>query len=253
MKHAFSLVELSIVLVILGLLTGGILAGQSLIRAAELRSVTTDLARYRTAIFSFRDRYFGLPGDITNATKFWGADTSTGCGTPVAGDRVAKQATCDGDGNGSYTGSIEIFRAWQQLANAGLIEGSYTGVRGTGSSTDSDPKINVPATRIGNGGVSLLVGPGNPWNFFHAQGNMMEVGTCGIYDCNAALLASQEAWNLDTKLDDGKPGLGQINAMNTVAQPNCTDGADNTASVAQSAVYRLDTGGVACALVYYFE
>ena len=46
MKQGFSLVELSIVLVILGLLTGGILAGQNLIRAAELRAVTTQINNF---------------------------------------------------------------------------------------------------------------------------------------------------------------------------------------------------------------
>lgn len=69
--RGFSLVELSIVLVILGLLTGGILAGQSLIRASELRSVSTELQRYSSAIYSFRDQYMALPGDMLNATSFW--------------------------------------------------------------------------------------------------------------------------------------------------------------------------------------
>ncbi|PZU43073.1 MAG: prepilin-type cleavage/methylation domain-containing protein, partial [Sphingomonas sp.] len=65
--HGFSLVELSIVLVILGLLTGGILGGQSLIRAAEIRSIGVDFNRFSTATYTFRDKYMGLPGDITNA------------------------------------------------------------------------------------------------------------------------------------------------------------------------------------------
>lgn len=80
MKHGFSLVELSIVLVILGLLTGGILAGQSLIRAAELRSVSTEQSRWVTAANSFRDKYFALPGDFRDATKFWNLQVSgSGC------------------------------------------------------------------------------------------------------------------------------------------------------------------------------
>ena len=72
-KQGFSLVELSIVLVILGLLTGGILTGQSLIRAAELRSVTTEFQKYQTAMMTFRDRYMALPGDMRNATAFLGS------------------------------------------------------------------------------------------------------------------------------------------------------------------------------------
>ncbi|MGB1540395.1 MAG: prepilin-type N-terminal cleavage/methylation domain-containing protein, partial [Rickettsiales bacterium] len=66
-KAGFSLVELSIVLVILGLLTGGILGGQSLIRAAELRSVSKEYEKYQTAINIFKDKYFALPGDFNNA------------------------------------------------------------------------------------------------------------------------------------------------------------------------------------------
>jgi len=74
-SSGFSLVELSIVLVILGLLTGGILGGQALIRAAELRAVTTEYDRWVTATRTFQDKYFALPGDMTNATAFWGSAT----------------------------------------------------------------------------------------------------------------------------------------------------------------------------------
>jgi prepilin-type N-terminal cleavage/methylation domain-containing protein len=60
-RRGFSLVELSIVLVILGLLTGGILTGQNLIRAAELRSAVTELQRHQASTQSFRDKYFAIP------------------------------------------------------------------------------------------------------------------------------------------------------------------------------------------------
>ena len=79
--QGFSLVELSIVLVILGLLTGGILAGQSLIRASELRAATAEYQRYATSIQSFRDKYMALPGDMTNATRFWGSVYASGQST----------------------------------------------------------------------------------------------------------------------------------------------------------------------------
>lgn len=93
--------ELSIVLVILGLLTGGILAGQLLIRAAELRSVTTEYNRYVTAVQSFRDKYFALPGDMNNAAAFWGAaDGSTGNTAACVTTASTSTATCNGDGNG---------------------------------------------------------------------------------------------------------------------------------------------------------
>ncbi len=77
MRHGFSLVELSIVLVILGLLTGGILAGKSLMRASELRAVSTEYQRYLTAAQSFRGKYFELPGDFSKAQSFWGIAHAT--------------------------------------------------------------------------------------------------------------------------------------------------------------------------------
>ncbi len=127
--RAFSLVELSIVLVILGLLTGGILTGQSLIRASELRSITTDMNRYVTATQTFRDKYFAVPGDMRNATAFWGVAAGTGSDATCANTVSTSAATCNGNGDGVIqTFNVafdEIFLAPKHLANAGLIEGSY--------------------------------------------------------------------------------------------------------------------------------
>ena len=125
-QSAFSLVELAIVLVILGLLAGGVLSGQSLIRAAELRSISTDYNRYTTAVASFRDKYFALPGDMPNAIDFWTAAHATPA-TCIDTPSTDKK-TCNGDNNGKIdlsAGSNEPFRFWQHLTNAGLIEGSY--------------------------------------------------------------------------------------------------------------------------------
>ncbi|PZP85253.1 MAG: hypothetical protein DI582_06390 [Azospirillum brasilense] len=122
MKNGFSLVELSIVLVILGLLTGGILGGQALIRAAELRSVTSEYTRWVTATQTFRDKYFALPGDMSNATAFWGTQdpTPATCATTPSSSAL----TCNGSGDGlinptSSPGSNELFRFWQHLAMPG--------------------------------------------------------------------------------------------------------------------------------------
>src|SRR5262249_43036826 len=107
------------------------LAGQSLIHAAELRAVTTEYSRYFAATRAFRDKYFAIPGDMPNATSFWGIAGGTGsdatCQTTVSTDTK----TCNGDGDGrvvTYSGSMEQYRFWQHLANAGLIEGTYKGV-----------------------------------------------------------------------------------------------------------------------------
>ena len=107
-RQAFSLVELSIVLVILGLLTGGILTGQNLIRAAELRSVTTQFQAFHTASMTFRDKYFAMPGDMRNATDFWGS--AGGSGTIGDGCEAAAGSgtqTCNGDNDGMIDGASD--------------------------------------------------------------------------------------------------------------------------------------------------
>ncbi|MAR56631.1 MAG: hypothetical protein CMM93_05555 [Rickettsiales bacterium] len=215
MRYGFSLVELSIVLVILGLLTGGILTGQSLIRAAELRSITTDFNRYQTAVRSFRDKYFAMPGDMRNATRFWATDPD---GCPTHAVQVTKKETCDGDGNGFFTDDAEAFRFWQHLANAGLVEGSYSGVAGTGSSTHAVIGLNVPTTKLSN--VSFTanyfgITSGSATQFATEYGNIFEFGGSRSNGRTIdPILTPEEAWNIDTKIDDGKPGYGLLIAYN---------------------------------------
>lgn len=145
------LVELSIVLVIIGLLVGGVLAGKSLIRASELRAVSAEYARYHTAVMAFRDKYFALPGDMPNATNVWG--TASNC--PGSHLQPSTDATtCNGNAN-SYIDSVagaglgnEYFRFWQHLQNAGLVEGRLSGVRGIDSSIHSVADFNVPRSKM---------------------------------------------------------------------------------------------------------
>lgn len=128
--RAFSLVELSIVLVILGLLVGGILAGQSLIRASELRAASSEGTRYRTAVYAFKDKY--LPCRVIWPTpRALGVAAGSGSDSVCGNFASTTTATCDGNADGVVLSWVvtfgEMFRFWQHLANAGLIEGQYTG------------------------------------------------------------------------------------------------------------------------------
>lgn len=221
-KQAFSLVELSIVLVILGLLVGGVLAGQSLIRAAELRSVSTEYSRWVTATQTFRDKYFALPGDMPNATAFWGAANPSPA--TCRSTQSIGQPTCNGDGNGALNFSSvvqEYYRFWQHLANANLIEGQYYG------SNTSAAGILTPDTNI----APSSKWPRNIWTAFNYNGspprndlfnieygNMLALsipvsipadnvigGIGGVQNMNAA-----DAWNVDLKIDDGMPARGSV-------------------------------------------
>lgn len=257
MHRGFSLVELSIVLVILGLLTGGILAGQSLIRAAELRSFSTDTQRYITAIQTFRDKYFAIPGDMTNAVRFWGAQaggTADGpdaaCG-PALTAAAAGTATCNGNGNGNIAAvnaeNYETYRSWQHLANAGLIEGSYSGVTaGAANSFSPSIGVNSPRSRISNSGFTLVyyaptTSSADPTYFVSPNGNMFWFGTAAASYTSAPALKPEEAWNIDTKLDDGRPGYGNI--LSTKSATTCNTNTDPSLSE-----YQLSLSGINCSL-----
>lgn len=258
MIRGFSLVELSIVLVILGLLTGGILAGQSLIRAAEMRGVTSEINRYINATYTFRDKYGALPGDMPNATRFWGTHagsaTTTGYDATCAGQTTAGTGTvtCNGtgDGNVGVTGSQEYerFRYWQHLANAGLIEGSYSGVRGSAGVDDPDIGVNVPASRLSSVGYYMLNMPTAHADFFPGtQGNLMTVGTeTAVWTLGAGAIKPEEMWGIDTKMDDGKPAYGRIRNRHSSSgtQSLCV-----TTIVASTAEYALTSATPACAMI----
>jgi prepilin-type N-terminal cleavage/methylation domain-containing protein len=257
----FSLVELSIVLVILGLLIGGILSGQALIRAAELRAVTTEYNTYVTTTQTFRDKYFALPGDMTNATQFWNAEPLANCpGTNATPSTTT--ATCNGRGIGQVTwnetaGSgygASSHRYWQHLANAGLIEGRYTGVYGAGGcngngSCTTDLGINAPKSRISNAGWSVAymgtVGSGHPYYFAGNYENAFYVGATitGSWTY-APMMKAEEAWNIDTKIDDGRPGLGRVKTWHNTFHPNCA-----STDVPATAVYQLANTNVGCSFI----
>lgn len=238
-RSAFSLVELSIVLVILGLLTGGILAGQSLIRASELRAVVSEYQRYVAATNTFRDKYFALPGDMTNAASFWGASTNNGNGDGIINDAAAV----------SVTG--EAFEFWNQLALAGLIEGKYSGVAGPNAGhagLETIPGTNAPKSKIASAGWAvrnLTNNAGDGWFYAFDYGNLMVIGKTQTGDWPVdSLFKPEEAWNLDTKLDDGIPGSGKVIA---IGWPTCTTSASKTD---YSGSYALTTSALSCALAF---
>lgn len=211
--NGFSLVELSIVLVILGLLAGGVLTGQSLIRAAELRSVTTEFSKYQAAVNTFRDKYFALPGDMTNAQSFWGVAHATAA-TCITTAGTGTQ-TCNGNGDGiiqTSTGSNESYRLWQHLANTGLIEGSYTGISSGGSMVAG---TNAPKAKMSNGAWqawSAINYAGDGSAYALDYGSLLGFGViaAGTDTPQNAILKPEEAWNIDTKIDDGKPARGSV-------------------------------------------
>lgn len=257
-RHAaFSLVELSIVLVILGLLTGGVLGGRSLIRAAELRAVTNEFQQWQAATNAFRSQYMALPGDMRNATQFWGENP--GCGANGAGSNTtpgylggaAMTGTCNGDGNGLVTNNdnaaayYESFLFWHHLALAGLVPGTYTGVRGESHTNDHVRGENAPASKYGAGGWaahSQNTTTANVW-WVADYGNHFSMGRTRNDGFHNGVMMPEDAWNIDAKMDDGKPGSGMVHGYpHTNTCTNASGPGDYGAD------YRLDVKNGVCAL-----
>ncbi len=252
----FSLIELAIVLVILGLLVGGIMSGQSLIRAAELRSVTRELQGYQAAVGTFRDKYLALPGDMRNATAFWGRQVSAAHCVTNSSAAVSAPGSCDGDGNGTLSDatainlSSESFQFWRQLQHAGLIEGTYTGMNGAASAGfDGNIGINVPRSKLGNAGwQTRYIGPitasGNLYYYVANYGHVFYFGTeTPTAETMFSALKPEEAWSIDTKVDDGIANSGKV-----LSQPHTTSYTPNCTSAATSDNYNLTNTSIACAL-----
>lgn len=112
-QQGFTLVEIAIVLVIIGLLLGGVLGGQQLIASAKVKSQIQQIKEISAAINTYQDRYGVLPGDDANAT------TNTGVGTLT-----------NGNGNGRFSGAEGDQRIWEHLEAAGLMAGYTPAARG---------------------------------------------------------------------------------------------------------------------------
>jgi len=202
-QQGFTLIEISILLVIIGLIIGGIMVGQVLVRNARVQAVAGQLSQYQTAINSFLIKYDALPGDIVNAYNYWGA--GEGSCTNAHSD-IGAGAGCNGNGDGIITyadGTIgptagESSRLWQHLALAKMIPGSFSG-------TDL---ADVPQVKgLKDTGISMHYRTSAGINT-----NILEVAAAG----NGAVFPSRvlftpaEAYKIDIKMDDGVPHKGSL-------------------------------------------
>ncbi|HEU5046902.1 MAG TPA: prepilin-type N-terminal cleavage/methylation domain-containing protein [Rickettsiales bacterium] len=228
--QGFTLIELSIVLVIIGLIIGGILAGRDLIGAAEARAQISQMEKYNTAVYTFRAKYGGLPGDLQlNLANQFGLWT----------------AACDGsygnrDGNGLVDGYYptsyvlqytETSLFWADLSQAGLIDGSFPGSGGAYAGSwcggyNADLTLAQGSSYIGNYFPAAKIGSGNFIYVYNGQlpadsccgGNnwyglsaVTTVYTTGGTASNTTLSVAQ-AYNIDKKMDDGVPDAGSVQA-----------------------------------------
>jgi len=199
-KKGFTLVELSIVLVIIGLLIGGILVGQSLIESAKMQSFIRQIGQYDAATATFKDKFGNLPGDNT----LFGTTCTATC---VGGDGIVTQTAAAT----ALVFNGEIGGFWNDLQLSGLKNeqnsGVFTALRLDGVTVAPVAGNHIPLAKIGTGlGVMTWGVAGANYyavSSFAATNALTAIST-------SASVRPADALAVDTKLDDGLATTGNV-------------------------------------------
>ena len=200
-QRGFTLVEIAIVLVIVGVLLGGVLKGQSLIASAKTNGVIRDMQALQAAVYGFQDRYQALPGNLSNAA------------TVVGNGAVNCTADCN---DADIAGAGNISLAFNHMVAAGLIPGP------------------APASQL-TGNMGVILGspdmPTNPWGgrmFIWTSAAYAGTGAAALGVYTGPAVPSSVLAEIDRKIDDGFPTTGSFRAgFPDVGTATCLDVANN--------------------------
>ncbi|MDE3037759.1 MAG: prepilin-type N-terminal cleavage/methylation domain-containing protein, partial [Pseudomonadota bacterium] len=226
-ESGFTLIELSIVLVIIGLIVGGVLVGQNLIQAAQIRATLTQIEHFNTEVNTFRTKYNGIPGDLSaSLAGSYGLFQLTTAGTGMGdGNGIIEDGNGGAGGANKNTFAGEISTFWRQLSDANLVEGSFGSVANallkaasgvpTGVIPDTTSgtllSMAVPVAKLGSG-LGFDVFSGNGFNYY-ALLPITSISASGVITVGTAGISPITATNMDTKVDDGEPNTGIVRAL----------------------------------------
>jgi prepilin-type N-terminal cleavage/methylation domain-containing protein len=230
-QSGFTLIEIAIVLVIIGLLLGGVLKGQELINSARVKNLATDFKNIPVFIYGYQDKFRALPGDQPQAAldlQFPPANTAD-ASTTVA---TLGNGVINGNWNDISTAS-ESYVFWQHVRLAGLAPGA-TAIPATPAHGDGYLPVNASGGEIGiQSGTSVLAS--SP--ILDAAGNAIR----GSYIICSGGILGKFVKQLDTQMDDGRTDSGSMLAAPTNGY-NIGDSAESTASIDDATSYTVCMG-----------
>ena len=247
-QSAFTLIEISIVLVIIGLIVGGILTGQNLINAASIRAQIAQIEKYNTAVRTFQGKYGYLPGDIPDpfATSFGFQQRGTYAGEGDGNGLLEGNcANTNGGNTGIRNGCGELAVFWEDLSKPGLID---TVIYGHDTNGTSYPYTSGPNGLPGTNVLFTTTPSIYQWlplaklgqnNFIYTYSmagmNYFAISSVTIieWDIESSVnpgITVQQASMIDSKMDDGLPQSGSVFAgyvNKIVSAGNCIYAAGN--------------------------
>ena len=248
-QKGFTLVELSIVLVIIGLLIGGILAAQSMIGTAKIQALVRQVGQFDAAVTNFQTKFNGLPGDV-NAVSAAGGGAGLSDGNGLI--------TSTGSGTASATFSGEIGTFWHDLSISGFSTNG-NGTNGTtfvqtlaaGPLVVSGVNANAPKA-AGGASTGTFVGFGAGTSNYYMLGTTGNTSNAGAWVPavgGTGAVKPTDALAIDTKMDDGVPTSGLVQSGAFVAGGPLGVGA-GIASCQAANLYVLATSTYDCDLVF---
>ncbi|MFT3786016.1 MAG: prepilin-type N-terminal cleavage/methylation domain-containing protein [Tepidisphaeraceae bacterium] len=206
--HAgFTLIEMSIVLVIIGLIVGGVLAGQELINLAKIRKQVSQIEEYKTAIVTFKLKYNCLPGDCSNAVQFGFQPRGSAPGEGDGNNLIESNNSGSGGGDDRQGESLVFWvdLSAAQLIPAGLSIGTFS----------TDIRMMTPETLYPRGALN-----GRTFLFaWSTEGiNRLSIHGTGYYIAGTTrndhtVVTPFQALSMDTKTDDGLPMTGRTTIL----------------------------------------
>lgn len=232
-QGGFTLVELAIVMVIIGLLIGGILKGQELIANAQIASTVSQIKSVDAAMNAFIDKYNGYPGDLrTPGNRLPNCGAGTPCNTQGTGGTIGNSRIEGGNVSTAPTEVQESGKMFVQLSAADLVSG-----------------LNVNDGAVFGGIFPTVKAGGGMWVAYAGAtlatslpagkhyAALAGINTGAVTTANGALNAAKSA-QIDRKLDDGMPNTGSMQVV----------GSDCASSAAVTGVYSETTDGGTCTI-----